>query len=214
MIYLTSSPLNNNSYQTISDLEKRIPEVKKNKFYLIFIDGKITFPFYKNLQQIGFDEIIIYVKNIELFNIVFNPHNGFDYDFEWLSFPENHDLYYDIEDKIKNKLKKERKNKYSKQNKYLKLNKVYLQRIDSIKQERNPIELSFYPRIFDSIRTSLMNPELYMFENNGASEIFNRAMNEKIKIEDVKDIESLNSLLFAKILVIKNDFIEVNELLL
>lgn len=212
MIYLTSTPLNNSSYQLISDLQTKMPKITNTRFYFIFIDGKITLPFYKNLLEIGYEEIIIYVKNIELFKIVFNPHTGFDADFEWKLFPENRDFYYDIEDNIKNKLIKDMKRGRCNKKRNNEVNKKYLDIIGEL--DRDAIELSFYPRIFDSIRTSLLKPELYMTESNRSSILFQKAMKGKIKIEEIDDVETLNSLLYAKILVAKNGFVSVNDLLL
>lgn len=178
MIYLTNLPFKDEKYQIISDFSKKIPKITKNKFYFIFVDGKITLPFFKSLQR--YESIVIFVKNIELFHILFNVQ------YEWLNLTENEDQYLNIEKKIRN-------------------NRNF--------DEEKAMEISFYPKIFDSIRTSLLNPKLYLSEENGATMLFKKIMKSKMRIEDIEDKESLNSLLFSKILTLKDGYVSVNELL-
>ncbi|TBT99904.1 hypothetical protein CWI37_1175p0020 [Hamiltosporidium tvaerminnensis] len=138
--------------------------------------------------------------------------------------------YKEMEIKINKKLNKMNKENFKKEvklnkkiNKEGKTDYKVIKEINDLNDKKLGIEISFYPKIYDSIHTSLNNSEFY-FSKNISTQIYKLLSTNKMKLEDLKKcickengeengeetfLKHINSLIFYGIVVYKNEFLYI-----
>lgn len=202
----------NDNYVIITDDDSACLNIDYTKHYiLIFTIGTITIRIFKEFYSMNINQqpqqIIFIVKNLEYF---------------LFTMKEFRNITYNIQIESNKKqlvLSKSRKLKYIQLEKdiFKKYNSTSKQKIDFNKG----IQLSFEPDMYKSIKTSLLNPQLYMCQPTSISKICNIIFDKKYEtikdiidnIKDEKDELIIKSLLFTGIIKIKGEKVVINDLL-
>lgn len=184
---------------------------------LVFYDGSTTLKVFKSLYSQGKDAFFV-VQNLEFFMLKMRL-------FRNLEFIEiSNENLEEIEDKeIKKvfglgneiKIEKDLKMKISK---YISIEKSF-KAINEV--ENTPykgIEVSFRPKAFDSVKTSLMKPELYLSEEMPCHVIYRILVEGAKTLQEIKKYtgenieDTIKSMLFTGIIERKGDKFSLSSL--
>lgn len=193
-VFISPNPFPNKIL--ITDESTDFKPLLKKDFQLVFTTGKVTLEIFKQF----------YLKNSECFFVVENLEYFYKktVQFRDLEFVE-----------VKNQRKKDPL-------KTMKKKYIALEREFGIKKQKRGLEISFAPRIFDSIRCSLENALVYKCTTEGLCfslySSVKEGRNQLVELEQLGEIEdvhrTLKSLLFTGILIKKKSSLFINELLL
>lgn len=192
----------------IYDYSTNIKISKTNKYQLVFNDGTITIKIFKSF----------YLKNLDTFFVVTN----LEYFLDKMRGFQNLQFIY-----LNNK-EEEKKCKNSADNHLLDSNawnqeaiKKYIKfekKLGKKSDHEKGIEISFKPKIFDSIRSSMESSSLYKSQMMKCHTIFKILKNGNLSLQDFKDdqesLKTIKSMIFAGIIVKKGGILTLNELIL
>lgn len=169
----------------------------KNDIQIIFSNGSLTIEIIKQL----------YLQNLNCYIVVKN----LEYFYSKMSVFRNLNLKFILNLKVN-----EKEINFERIIKYKKVEKLY-----GINNFTKGIEISFKPKVFDSIKTSLENSEVYLSKELLCHKIYKIVKEGKIKIEELEKInvckedlyKTLKSMIFSGILIKKDNYIMINEIL-
>lgn len=199
MIIFISSKLDDNKIQ-IHENCKFNKNMLKEDFQIIFTDGNLCIDIIKELYITGRNCYVL-VTNLVFFLSKIAV-------FRNLNIQLKVDLHCKInEDYCAKQIKK-----------YKNIEKKHKVKTD---KDGKSIDLSFRPKIYDSVRTSLGNNKIYLCKEMICHRIYARVKDGKCKMSDLEDIckgvdlhKTLKSMIFAGIIIKKDDSISLNEILL
>lgn len=212
VISFLKSKFHDNNYIIVTDDDDLCLNIDYTKQYvLVFTTGTITIRIFKEFYSMNINQqpqqIIFIVKNLEYFLFMMKEFRNITYNIQMES------------NKKQSILSKSRKLKYVQLEKdiFKKYNSTSKQKVDFNKG----IQLSFEPDMYNSIKTSLLNPQLYMCQPTSISKICNIIFDKKYEtikdiIDDIKDEKDeliIKSLLFTGIIKIKGEKVVINDLL-
>lgn len=182
------------------------PKIDKNKNYqLVFTTGDVTLKIFKlfYLQNI---ESYFVIANMEYFLLKMRIFRNLKF-ICWKNQKER-DLVPKGASMDKNQSVEKMKAKYCKIEKHL----------GNKKDLGKGIELSFQPKMLESIRSSLESSSLYKSKDMKCHGVFKCLENGRLSLNDFKNDEesqkTIKSLIFAGILIKKDDSIHLNEVLI
>jgi len=182
------------------------PTIDKNKSYqLVFTTGDVTLKMFKlfYLQNI---ESYFVVANMEYFLLKMKIFRNLKFIY-WKNQKE-HDPVSKGAALGKDQSVEKMKAKYCKVEKHL----------GNKKDLKKGIELSFQPKMLESIRSSLESSSLYKSKDMKCHDVFKCLENGKLSLNDFNNDEesqkTIKSLIFAGILIKKDDTLHLNELLI
>lgn len=195
-VYVTDKLLND--FIPIYDT-KFVELESKKKYLLVFTTGKVTIPIFKMLF-LKKKKIFFLVKNMELFNYKMK-------DFRMLNYIQ---------------IKNEDISNEKMEDKYLKIeNDFKLRNGLSLDKLENGVNISFRPDIYASISTSLINHMIYKTDKLICHTLYNSLLKGPKRYEELKnkinsnDFENtLQSMLYSKIIKQTGDLLYINEILL
>jgi hypothetical protein len=180
----------------ISDVSS-LPLSTTENYILEYTTGRVTLPYFKYLLQSNeFNVIIFYVCNFESFFFDFREFRFFNF------------LFFEIENF---------ENRNERIKKYLKL-EAKMRGHPLAKNKNLGVQISFYPRVFDSIKTSLRNPKKYLLkEGNIPSKIYCELLKGPKNYAELESAVKgkidphIKSMIYASILGVKNGTFHVRN---
>lgn len=209
--YLTT-PKPPNYYPDSIEL-KEIPRkhnLSRNYIYVLGCDS-LSLAIFKRIFLLGL-KIVIYVDNLDYFFHKFRA-------FRYMNFVFVEDLPESIDRKTKylrveNQIRKQAPENYRPKNLS---QKPAMKAIEQFEMQREKdlkgVEISFFPKVFDSIRTSLRYPQKYLHTKlDMSSKIYRELLTGKKSIEQLTKVLGVNinnelkSLVFTSIVRLKDGY--------